>query len=235
MAVSMNKSRKFAALITIAVILMAFCVPALAQEEDDEEPHGLYVEKPHVITVGVLAGANFSQVDGDNYAGYRKVGANLGGIGHIRIYRHVAFSFEMLYSQKGAKSDIIRFSTLDSTTAALKYGIRLNYVEIPLMLNYFDKRKSHVGVGFSYSRLLNSSETLVTNPPTALDLNNYPFRKDNYDLIAGADLHLWKGLFFNVRFQYSLTPIRTYSPPGFSRAQDQYSNLWAVRMMYLFM
>ncbi len=231
----MNKSRKFAALITITVILMTFSASVFAQEaEDDGEPHGLYIEKPRLINIGLLAGANFAQVDGDNYAGYRKIGANVGGIGHIRLYRHITFSFEILYSQKGAKSDIIRYSTLDSTTAVLKYGIQLNYAEIPLMINYFDKNKSHFGVGVSFSRLLNGTENLVTYPAVAINLDNYPFRKQNYDLIIGGDLHLWKGLFLNVRFQYSLVPIRTESPPGFSRAQNQYSNIWTVRMMYLF-
>jgi len=213
---------------------MTFCCRAVAQDVEDDEPHGLYIEKPKLISVGAIAGANFAQVDGDNYAGYRKVGANVGGIGHIRLYKHLTFSFELLYSQKGAKSDIIRYSTLDSSTYALKYGIQLNYAEIPMMINYFDKHKSHVGVGVSFSRLLNGTETLVTSPPVAIKLEDYPFRKDNFDLVAGANLHLWKGLYFNVRFQYSLVPIRTDPPPGFFRSARQYNNLWTVRMMYLF-
>ena len=231
----MNKSRKFAALITITIIIMSFCTAAFAQTDaEEDEPHGLYIEKPKLFSVGIVAGTNFAQVDGDNYAGYRKVGANVGGIGHIRLYRHLSFSFEMLYTQKGAKSDILRYSTLDSSTVALKYGIKLNYAEIPLMINYFDKRKSHFNVGISIGRLLNSTETLVTNPVVNINLDNYPFKKVSYDLVAGADLHLWKGLFFNVRFAYSLAPIRTNTPPGFSRATKQYSNLWTVRLMYLF-
>jgi len=215
---------------------MALYTRGFAQKTDEEEEgeHGLYIEKPKLITVGLIAGANFAQVDGDNYAGYRKIGANVGGKGYVRLFKHVSFSFEMLYTQKGSKSDLIRYSTLDSTTFALKYGIKLNYVEIPLMLNYFDKHKSHVGLGISISRLVSSSELLVTDPPVNLNLANYPFRVNNYDLVAGADLHLWKGLYFDVRFQYSLVPIRTSSPPGFSRSQDEYSNLWAVRLMYLF-
>ena len=225
---------KLLSLITLTLLLNT-CTRVIAQDEDDDESHGIYIQKPKFITVGLVAGANLAQVDGDNYVGYRKIGANLGGIAHIRLYRHLTFSFETLYTQKGAKSDIIRASTTNNTIYALKYGATLNYVEIPLMINYFDRRKSHIGVGISYSRLLNASETLETSEPVGIDLDKYPFHKDNYDLVAGASLRLWKGLFAGFRFQYSLAPIRTASPPGFSRDQRQYSNLWTVRVMYLFL
>ncbi len=228
----MNKSRKFAALIVINVLFMVFCSFANAQVEDETE--GLYIEKPKIFTVGLIAGGNFCQVDGDSYSGYHKTGFNFGGIGYARIHRHVALSFEMLYSQKGAKSNTYRYSPIDSMTIIDDYRINLTYAEIPLMINYFDQRKSHFGAGVSYNRLVNSTETMNTNPVSSIDFTKYPFRKDSYDLLADAQLHLWKGLFFNIRFQYGLVPIRTVSPPALSRAQKQFSNLWTVRLMYLF-
>ncbi len=231
----MNKSRKFAALITITFILLTFCSVARAQNEEDDEPHGLYIEHARLFYAGLIGGANFAQVDGDNFAGYHKVGLNVGGIGYVKLQKHVAVSWEILYSQKGAKSDFPRQSGID-TIWILKYGINANYAEIPLMFNYFDKRKSHVGIGVSFSRLVSSSETLTTSHPGyPVDLNKYPFVKSNYDFLAGAQLHLVKGLFLNIRFQYSIIPIRNDSPPNFSRAPQQYSNLWTVRLMYLFM
>lgn len=228
----MNKSRKFAALITITIILLTFCGSASAQDDDDE-PHGLYLEKPRVFYAGLIAGANFAQVDGDNFAGYYKPGINAGGIGYIQLMKHLALSWEILYSQKGAKSNFPRISTIDSVWV-VKYGINANYAEIPVMINYFDKRKSHFGVGFSYSRLVSATETLKTEPAYSIDLLKYPFAKNGYDLLAGAQLHLVKGLFLNIRFQYSLVPMRTVAPPQFSRSQKQFNNLWTVRLMYLF-
>lgn len=211
---------------------MGFC--GFASAQIDDETDGLYIERPRIFSVGLLAGANFCQVDGDSYAGYYKTGANFGGIGYARLYRHLALSFELLYSQKGARSNGIRFSPIDSTTQIIKYGISLKYAEIPLMINYFDQRKSHFGLGVSYCRLVGSTETMETYPASTVDFTKYPFKKDSYDLVAGAQMHIWKGLFFNIRFQYALVPLRTYSPPGFSRAQKQYNNMWTVRLMYLF-
>ena len=56
----MNKSRKFAALIIITIILMVSGTVAHAQEEDDEHP--MYVERPKVFYGGAIVGVNFAQV-----------------------------------------------------------------------------------------------------------------------------------------------------------------------------
>lgn len=224
----MDKSRKFTPLILIALILIAFSTPVLAQKNDYDP------ENPRIFYAGLIGGANFSQVDGDNFAGYRKIGVNAGAIGYVQLRKHIALSWELLYSQKGSRSDMWKLSTTDTTVWITDYKIKLNYAEIPVMLNYFDKRRSHAGIGVSYSRLVNATETIETDPATKIDLTKYPFRKDNFDVVAGVELHLWQGLFLNVRFQYSLVPVREVSPPGFSRAQKQYNNLWTVRLMYLF-
>jgi hypothetical protein len=232
----MNKSRKFAALIIITVILLAFPCITHAQEVDDGEPHGLYLEPVRVFYGGLVVGTNFAQVDGDYFAGYHKIGFNAGGIVYAQLAKHVALSMEILYSQKGSKSNNPEPSLTLSNVYIVKYGIAANYAEIPIMINYFDKRKSHFGVGVSYSRLVNSSETLnvdSANILKSIDLNNrYPFNKNDFNFLAGVDLHLWKGLFLNIRFQYSITPIRTELPPDYARA-DQYNNLWVMRVMYL--
>lgn len=232
MAVSMDKSRKFAALILIAVILTCFSGNVWAQYDEGENP--LYVPEPKTFYAGLLLGSNLAQVDGDNFAGYHKAGINVGGIGYVHLRKHLAVSWEILYSQKGSKSDMVKFFVTDSTIIVKKYNINLNYAEIPVMINYFDQRKSHFGVGVSYSRLVSTTETSATIPSTSIDFTKYPFQKNNFDIIAGANLHLWKGLFLNVRFQYGLVPIRTVSPPQLSRAQKQYNNMWTVRLMYLF-
>ena len=158
---------------------------------------------------------------------------------YTQLARHVALSLEIMYSQTGSKSSMGELSPHNQSIYIVKYAINANYAEIPLMINYFDKRKSHFGIGVSYGRLVNSSENITYKQDTANttispDFNIlYPFKKDAFDFVAGAELHLWKGLFLNVRFQYSIVPVRTQLPPAdFARA-NQYSNLWAVRLMYL--
>jgi len=234
-AVSMNKSRKFAALILITVILSLFHGQAIAQDDDEEQ--GMYLEQPKLFYGGLVGGASFSQVDGDYFAGYHKFGINAGPILYAQVAKHVALSIEILYAQRGSKSSLGKQSPKQATVYLADYGINLNYAEIPLMINYFDKQKSHFGLGVSYSRLVNSKETLTTdsaNIVTNHDFNTlYPFKKNAFDFVAGAELHLWKGLYLNVRFQYSLVPVRDQLPPDTYARANQYSNSWTVRLMYL--
>lgn len=221
----MNKSRKISALAVIVFFLINIPLITWGQEEDDDFQN-------KVFFAGLEAGANFAQVDGDYYAGYHKAGLNFGGIGYMQFKPNWALSMELLFSQKGSKSDVNNPFGRDSVRLT-SYNINLNYAEIPVMINYFDKRKSHVGLGVSYSQLLNSSESMTTSPAYNIDLSQYKFKKSDFQVVLSGSLHMWKGLFLNIKFQYSLAPIRTDIPTGFARA-NQYNNLWTVRLVYLF-
>jgi hypothetical protein len=217
-----------------AITTVLFLVSSLATVSA-QNPSKYYEEIPRTFYGGLLAGVNFSQVDGDAYAGYHKVGFNVGGIVYTRFSEHLAGSLEILFSQKGARGHQVQ-AIGASDSFLTSYRINLNYAEIPVMLNYFDRRKSHFGAGFSYSQLINGEELIqVTrgNQVSEVDASAYPFRKGDLNFIAGGNLHLVKGLFLNARFQYSLLSIRKEHYPGIGRS-DQYNNMWAVRLMYLF-
>ncbi|XZF16122.1 porin family protein [Chitinophagaceae bacterium MMS25-I14] len=226
----MAKIRYFAALLMATVLCSVQSFTAKAQN-----PTSYYEEIPRVFYGGLLLGTNFTQVDGDSYAGYHKVGLNIGGIAYAQFAEHVAGSIEILFSQKGSHGHQEQYSNSKAYIID-KYDIKLNYAEVPLQINYFDKRKSHFGAGFSYSQLISSDETATTNPPVAGwsdTLARYPFKKSDINFIAGANLHLFAGLFLNLRFQYSVFSIRKSYYPEFGRA-DQYNNVWTLRLMYLF-
>ncbi len=190
-----------------------------------------YVEPEHKFYGGLVCGANFAQVDGDYIAGYHKLGLNAGGIVYIPIRSHLAASMEILYSQKGSKST--GEIQLPSGLWVVKYSMKLNYAEVPLMINYFDKRKTNFGLGVSISELAASTENFVTYPAQTFDQTKYPFKKTDVDFITGCNLHLWRGLFFNIRFQYSLFSIRDHIPQTTDNTA-QFNNLWVLRLMYLF-
>lgn len=226
----MIKIRKFKAFLVTVLAWSSFGTNALAQN-----PSNYYVEEPRTFYAGLLLGGNFSQVDGDNYAGYHKVGMNIGGIVYAQLADHLATSLEILFSQKGAKGNQEETATTGSSAFLIKkYQSTLNYAEIPIMINYFDKRKSHFGGGFSYSQLISAKETATTNPAYTYNFDNYPFKKSDVNLIIAGNLHLIKGLFLNMRFQYSLFSIRNNIPPGFGDRGQQFNNMWTVRLMYLF-
>lgn len=221
----MTKSRKLAAYSVIVFFFTIISSPSRAQDDDGDV-------LPRTFYAGLIGGINMTQVDGDYYAGYRKPGLNVGAISYVKLKPHLALSMELLYSQKGAKSDLSRPFAKDSAIIT-RYRLNLNYAEIPVMINYFDQRKSHAGIGISYSRLIGATESMTTDPALNPDFSKYPFKKQDIQAVAGAQLHVWKGLFLNIRFQYSLVPARSDIPVGFARAK-QYNNLWTVRLMYLF-
>lgn len=223
----MYKSRKLGTIISVILLLSSIFFSAHAQN-----PNNYYVEEPKLFTGGLIAGTNFCQVDGDRYAGYFKVGINAGAVLYTRISDRYSLSMELLFSQKGATANF-RQNSASKTFTIVTQKINLNYAEIPILFNIYDKKKSHLGVGLSYAQLISANETITTSPSYNYDPSQHPFIKRDINFIAAANLFLVKGLYANLRFQYSILPIRTNIDYEVARSQ-QYNNLWVVRLMYLF-
>lgn len=192
-----------------------------------------YVENERTFFGGLVAGANFSQIDGDNYKGFDKVGVNVGGIVYTRVSSDIAASIEILFTQRGAygkeASDLGEKGIFVSN-----YRATLAYAEVPVMLHYFFPDKNHFGAGLSYARLVKSTENATTYPIQNFDQTKYPFRKHALDFILDGKIRVWKGLYVNPRFQYSIIPLRGEGemPKYFGR--EQYNRVVSLRLVYLF-
>lgn len=194
-----------------------------------------YIEDEHTFYGGLVAGTTLSQVDGDNFAGYHKTGFTVGGIAYASLAPKIAGSVEILYTQKGSHASKAQRSN-SGTITIRQYDINMSYAEIPVLINYFDRRKSHFGAGISYAQLISGKETATTDPvlsETEDIEKNYPFKKYDLNFVLSGNVHIIKGLFVNIRFQYSLLPVRKKVYPEFGRA-EQYNNMWVFRLMYLF-
>lgn len=185
-------------------------------------------------TGGLMAGANVSQVDGDGYKGYNKLGPALGGVIYIPVpdvefgQGCLAWSMEVLYSGKGASG-----TGSGAGSFMQSQDIRLTYAELPLQLNYWrGPRKSIYGAGFALGYLAASEEKIVT---LSGQLYQFPFRKLDLSFLVTASFHIGAGFFVSPRFQYSLLSIRKKNPDltAFGRA-DQFNNVFGVKLMYLF-
>lgn len=212
-------------------VLSAVLVASIANNATGQN---YYKEDNQTFYGGLIAGGTFTQVDGDNFAGYTKVGGTFGGIVYAQLVDKLAGSIEILYTQKGSKSNKTQVSN-NRLYLISQYDINLNYAEVPIMLNYFDRRKSHFGAGISYSQLISYKESVTTQPafPDSIDLDQYEFKKYDLNFVLSGSLHLYKGLFLSYRFQYSLLPIRTDIYKEFGRA-EQYNNMHVLRLMYIF-
>lgn len=194
----------------------------------------------------VIGGMNISQVDGDEVYGFKRVGGHI-GLAAILPINNWDITLETVFSQKGAyeKQQYIYYLydttavPLDSTLYTGEYNLRLNYVEIPLMVHYIDKERIGAGLGFSYGRLVSSSEKEHggTIPPYS---DTIPFKKNDFSVLVDLQFRIWRQLKGNVRFSYSLVPVRerTYTDV-INQVKEpwtrkQYNNLFTFRLIYVF-
>ena len=81
------------------------------------------------FSLDLVAGLNFSELEGNSITDY--FGINAGLIGSARLKKKTQLSLELLYSQNGEY-------ILPTSFPTIEYGtIRLNYLEIPLHIDWF--------------------------------------------------------------------------------------------------
>jgi hypothetical protein len=216
----------------INFVLLFFLLFVAGQVSAQSE---FFLGDPKVFTCGLLVGANFTQVDGDDYFGYHRVGLNVGGIVYVHFSKSFSASMELLYSQKGSRGeDIIESSAIG--TYVTKYYMNLNYVEIPVMLHYTYHRYD-IEAGASYAYLVKSDEWVLADQPVNIDPVANAFNKTDLEYIFGLSYRLYKNLYANARFQYSIVSTRSPEriPQGYGYGnQGQFNNMFGLRFMYLF-
>lgn len=187
----------------------------------------------NLFTGGLVAGANFTQIDGDSYKGYDNIGVTGGGIVFIPFGTDMglpmpgtlALSMEVLLSIKGSKGGA------NPAYGVLSQNINLFYGDVPIMLNWYrGTRKTIIGAGFSVG-FLGYREELVDkgHGPKLVKNNNFNFV--DLSFVLSPTIHIWKGFHLNPRFQYSLIPIRDNDGMG---TRNQFNNTVSLRLMYLF-
>lgn len=227
-----RRNRKF--LLLHFAVLLVWLLPfrlLLAQDEPDQTKLG--------IRGGVIFGMDASQVDGDDYAGYHKVGFNTGFYGQIPVSKMFFFSVEILYAQDGGKSPVI-------PGQVLRYRSQFSYAQIPVLFHFQEKKAVNFGVGFLYGRLVGQKiyadeieqpdPFLCNGRPTDTDLLNQEFictGKNDYRVVADANYLFTKNFMVNVRFSYSIVPFGYYGSSNFIN-RGLYHNVLTFRLMYVF-
>ena len=200
--------------------------------------------------LGALSvGMNLTQVDGDEVYGFKKVGLNIGPSVILPFGKNKKWSvtLELLYSQQGSRQKSI-YAAKDTISDSAHtgyydgYRLSLNYIQVPIMIHFTDKRIIAGGVGFSYSQLVGVSEYEDYNDPrgfvkTTTSLSG-PYLKSDFQVLADVRLRVWQKLWLNLRYSYSMFPIRTreFVNPLTSETwtRKQYNNVISIRLVYIF-
>src|SRR5205814_535086 len=144
----------------LLLVFFAFCtLTAKGQElfSRDEE---------RVFHAGLIAGANFCQVDGDGFVGYHKVGFTGGASVYIKLSPIFQASLGIGYTQKGSRESGV-------------YRLALDYAEMPLLLQLFPPGRFHYSAGISYARLISSKEE-AEDVNVLISQELYPFQKQDW-------------------------------------------------------
>lgn len=173
----------------------------------------------------LVLGGNFSQVDGDAKAGFNKVGINAGVVGQIILAPNWDLSTEILFSQKGSRSDV--------SVTAVPLLLHFNYAEVPIQINYLDweaqlpdgstYNKVMLSAGVSIARLVSGRfEYNGLEEPQRFD----EYRKNDYSVLIGATYFFTPNWGLNVRWSQSIISM--------NKDNWQINRLITGRAMYMF-
>lgn len=191
-----------------------------------------------VIFAYPVIGATFSQIEGDELKGFDKIGITTGVGAMMNLSRNEMFklSIEATFSQRGA------FNNTNNPYSL--YDFTLNYVDIPLMFHFQDPYGGMVfGLGLSYSRLVQQPHgSLFYSSAFVPDTSDMSFLKNDLAIAADLRFTVWRGLKINIRYQYSLFPVKrnwsftetTSSSDVNVYTHDCYNSSVSLRLLYVF-
>lgn len=179
----------------------------------------------------IIGGFNLSQVDGDETAGFRKLGLNTGLGVVLPLDKNWSLSFETLYNQKGSRLGKQYLDSLDGS-----YLLRMNYAEVPFMVQYTDRDFMTAGLGFSWGRLVSIQEWKNGYRVDSVTLLNGPFSRNDYQVFGDFRFRIYKNLRINARYGYSLQKLAERnirdSKTGLMNERKFYHNIWSIRLIY---
>jgi hypothetical protein len=172
---------------------------------------------------GILGGLTASQIDGDSYRGYNKVGLQAGAWVQRLFTYTLAGQLELRYVQKGS----LKTNKPGDPTY---YRASLHYIDIPIMAQYIynDKVIFELGIGPEFLLSAKEQDGNGDLPDREPHFHNFTM-----SAIAGIGYTFWDMLTFTARFNYSIIPIRDH-PSGqtYLLNQGQYSNVLSFAIYY---
>ena len=172
---------------------------------------------------GILGGLTASQIDGDSYSGYNKVGIQAGAWVQRLFTYTIAGQMELRYVQKGS----LHTNQPDDPTY---YKAALHYIDIPIMAQYIYNEKVVFELGIGPEFLVSSKESDAYGE---LPDREPHFHNITMSAIAGIGYTFWDVLTFSARFNYSIIPIRDHpSGQSYLLNQGQYSHVLSFAVYY---
>ena len=130
--------------------------------------------------LGVKGGANITKVDGKSFKDEFRYGYHLGGFAEIRMGNKFVLQPEVLFNQYATKLDS-SFKNVYQDVFDGNSNIKLNYISIPIVLNYkLIGSFLSLQAGPQFGILIDQSRTTLQNGADA-------FKKGDFSMLAGLN------------------------------------------------
>ncbi len=142
------------------------------------------------VEIGIKGGVNYStlyDVKGQNFVDNPLWGPVFGGFLSIPLGTYLGIQPEVLYSEKGFSGQGTEIN------GAYSFNDRMNYLDVPLMLQFKPIPNLYLLGGPEYSYLLSRTYTYtqgITSETTQQDFNNNNISHNIFGLIFGLDINI---------------------------------------------
>ena len=194
--------------IKLLLVILSIVPPAFSQEFDG----------------GIVGGLSASQVDGDTYSGFNKIGIIAGGWVSHNILSNIDGQLELMYIGKGA------YEINNKTAPPLYHNLRLHFINLPVLLNFYYRDNVVFNLGVAPEYLVYHKLQDEYGPVEDV---GQPYNSLSMSAVAGVGYRLFDKFIFNVRYSYSVFPIRPHaSNQTWFLNRGLYNNCLTVTLFY---
>jgi hypothetical protein len=150
--------------------------------------------------LGVKGGVNITKVDGKSFSDEFRYGYHLGGFAEIELSKKFSVQPEVLFNQFNTRVDSTFKNVYQNALSFSNYkDVKLNYLTIPLLLNYRPTKVLSIQAGPQFGILIDKNQNLLQNGKSA-------FSTGEFSMVGGAQLNLG-GLKLSGRYIIGLNNI----------------------------
>ena len=176
------------------------------------------------IHIGLTGGITASQVDGDAYTGFNKLGIIAGGFVSQEIDYDISWQADLHYVTRGVyKGPGENDPTL--------YRSSYHYIEIPLTVHYLYNQKVQLEVGTSPEVLI---KTVFADQDGIIDPASYPddIRRIGLTVLGGITYWFSETAGVGIRYTYSAIPFRDPQEWNHPRYRGYFHNVISLAVSY---
>jgi len=132
--------------------------------------------------IGLKGGANIFKIEGKSFKEEFNYGYNAGLFSEINFSKKLGIQPELLWNQSQTRTTN-RFNELYNDGVSELKEVKLNYLSIPILLNYSPSKLVTFQAGPQFGILINKDERLLDNGEQA-------FKSGDFSMLGGVQLNI---------------------------------------------